>query len=147
MQFLEDKAPLCQRPFKLRSRANFKFSFKFDDSPRLASLLMGPYPSPRLWTRRPKWYLGKKNYLFYTTRSTSPQQLRSPMLTFATKKLSTGANGQKEDAASIFCPRSFDRAVMVLAQWYNLRLKRGIPGFESCLGQAVVACNNYAPRC
>ena len=36
----------------------------------------------------------------------------SPMLTFATKKLSTGANGQKEDAASFFCPRSFDRAVM-----------------------------------
>ena len=34
------------------------------------------------------------------------------MLTFATKKLSTGANGQKEDAASFFCPRSFDRAVM-----------------------------------
>ena len=34
------------------------------------------------------------------------------MLTFATKKLSTGANAQKEDAASFFCPRSFDRAVM-----------------------------------
>ena len=27
----------------------------------------------------------------------SPQRPRSPMLTFATKKLSTGANGQKED--------------------------------------------------
>ena len=35
------------------------------------------------------------------------------MLTFATEKLSTGANGQEEpeDAASFFChgPRSFDR--------------------------------------
>ena len=48
-----------------------------------------------------------------TTRSMSPQQLRSRMPTFATKKLSTGANGQKEDAASFFFPRSFDRAVMV----------------------------------
>ena len=48
-----------------------------------------------------------------TTRSTSPQHLRSPMLTFATKKLSTGANEQKEDAASFFGPRSFDPAVMV----------------------------------
>ena len=45
-----------------------------------------------------------------TTRSTSPQHLRSPILTFATKKLSTGANGQKEDAASFFCPCKFDRA-------------------------------------
>ena len=34
------------------------------------------------------------------------------MLTLATKKLSSGANGQKEVAASFFCPRSFDRAVM-----------------------------------
>ena len=36
------------------------------------------------------------------------------MLTLATKKLSgtTRANGQKEDAASFFCPRSFDRAIM-----------------------------------
>ena len=34
------------------------------------------------------------------------------MLTFAIKKLSTGANGQKEDAASFFCPRSLDQAVM-----------------------------------
>ena len=32
----------------------------------------------------------------------SPQHLRSPTLAFATKKLSTGANGQKEDAASFF---------------------------------------------
>ena len=45
----------------------------------------------------------------------SPQHLRSrmPVLTFATKKLSTGANGQKEDAASFFCARSFDRAFMI----------------------------------
>jgi len=34
------------------------------------------------------------------------------MLTFATKKLSTGANGQKAEAEFPFCPRSFDRAVM-----------------------------------
>ena len=32
------------------------------------------------------------------------------------------ANGPKEDAASFFCPRSFDRAIIV-AQWYDLRLK------------------------
>ena len=37
-----------------------------------------------------------------TTRSMSPQHLRSPMPTFATKKLSTGANGQKEDASLKF---------------------------------------------
>ena len=39
----------------------------------------------------------------------------SPMVTFATKKLSTGTNEQKEDsdAASFFCPRSFDRVVIV----------------------------------
>ena len=47
-----------------------------------------------------------------TTRSMSPQHLRSPMLIFATKKRSSGSNGQKEDAASFFCPRRFDRAVM-----------------------------------
>ena len=41
----------------------------------------------------------------------SPQRLRAPMLIFAAKKLSTGANGQKEDAAYFFCPHSFDRAV------------------------------------
>ena len=35
-----------------------------------------------------------------------------PMLSFATEKLSTGANEQKEDAASFFCARSFDRAIM-----------------------------------
>ena len=53
-----------------------------------------------------------------TTRSMSPQQLRSPMLTFAAKKLSTGRNGQKEDAASFYRPRtgSFDRAVMLAAR-------------------------------
>ena len=36
------------------------------------------------------------------------------MLTFATKKLSTGANGQKEDAASesFLCPHSCDQAVV-----------------------------------
>ena len=47
------------------------------------------------------------------------------MQTFAeaTKKLSTGANGHKEDdAASFFCQCSFDRVVMV-AQWYDLRLE------------------------
>ena len=41
------------------------------------------------------------------------------MLTFATKKLLTGANGQEEDAASFFCPRNVDRTVMTmdLASW------------------------------
>ena len=41
-------------------------------------------------------------------------RLRSPILTFATKKLATGANGQKEDLAYLLCPQSFDsdRAVM-----------------------------------
>ena len=34
------------------------------------------------------------------------------MLTFATNKLSTAANGQKEDAASFVCLRSFDQDVM-----------------------------------
>ena len=68
------------------------------------------------------------------------------MLTFATtvpvtgktRKLCTGANGQKEDAASFFCPRSFDRSVMV-AQWYDLRLKTWDSETRAtCLGQAVV---------
>ena len=38
------------------------------------------------------------------------------MLTFATKKLTIGENGQRdsEDAASLFFPRSLDRAVLVL---------------------------------
>ena len=57
------------------------------------------------------------------TRSTSPRLRRSLMLTFATKKLSTGANGQKAEAEFPFCPPrdSFDRAVMV-AEWYDLQL-------------------------
>ena len=46
---------------------------------------------------------------------------RSLMLTFATKKLSTGANGQKAEAEFPFCPSSFDRAVMVFSG-NNLRL-------------------------
>ena len=37
-----------------------------------------------------------------TTRSMSPQRLRSPTLTFAAKKLSTSANGPKEGKASSF---------------------------------------------
>ena len=54
-----------------------------------------------------------------TTRSISPQYPRSPMLSFATKKLSTGANGQNADSdperpASFFCPRSFDRLGAVI---------------------------------
>ena len=57
-----------------------------------------------------------------TTRSMSPQHLHSPMLTFVTKKLSTGANGQKEDAGSFFCPRSFDRAVMESRVSFNFTL-------------------------
>ena len=40
-----------------------------------------------------------------TTWSTSPRLQRSLMLTFATKKLLTGANGQKEEAGFPFCPR------------------------------------------
>ena len=36
---------------------------------------------------------------------------RPPMLIFAAKKLSTGANVQMEDSAYPFCPRSYDRAV------------------------------------
>ena len=31
------------------------------------------------------------------------------------------AQGRKEEAEFLFCPRSFDRAVMV-AEWYDLRL-------------------------
>ena len=37
------------------------------------------------------------------------------MLTFATEKLSTGANGQKEDADSFFFPHSLIGRVMVAA--------------------------------
>ena len=64
-----------------------------------------------------------------TTRlgSMSPQRLRSPRLTLATKKLSTGANGQKEDAASFSCRRStvsslidLPVSLMMVAQWYDL---------------------------
>ena len=43
-----------------------------------------------------------------TTRSMSATPTL-PDATFATMKLSTGANGHKEDAASFFCPRSFDQ--------------------------------------
>ena len=43
----------------------------------------------------------------------SPQRLRFPMLTFATKKPSTGANGQRGCSFLLeVCPRSFDRAVI-----------------------------------
>ena len=64
-----------------------------------------------------------------TTRlgSMSPQRLRSPRLTLATKKLSTGANGQKEDAASFSCRRStvsslidLPVSLMLDAQGYDL---------------------------
>ena len=73
-----------------------------------------------------------------TTRSTSPQHLRSPMLTFATKKLSTGANGQKEDAASFFCPRSFDRAVMTC-----LIMARHAPGpGDTILGLVLILASD-----
>ena len=55
-------------------------------------------------------------HVSHGTRSTrmSFQRLRSPMLTFAAKKLLTDANGPMKDAASFLqlCPRSFDRAVM-----------------------------------
>ena len=68
------------------------------------------------------------------------RQLRSPILTFATKKLSTGANGQKEDAASFYCPGSFDRAVTVA------QTRESDPGSDSALGKRC-ARNTYAPRC
>ena len=48
----------------------------------------------------------------------APQHLLSSMLTFASKTLSTGANGQKEDAASFFHPRNFDRAARLLC-WHG----------------------------
>ena len=50
--------------------------------------------------------------------------------TFATKKLSTGANGQKEDAASL-CPRSFD----VMETWPAIPLTRlnSIPSIHSII--------------
>ena len=52
------------------------------------------------------------NFRVYAAASSN----ESPMLTFATKKLSTGANGQKEDAAFFSCPRSFDQAVIALGK-------------------------------
>ena len=60
-----------------------------------------------------------------TTLSLSPagqQRICSPKLNFATKKLSTGTNGEKEDATSLFYPQRFNRAIMV-PQWYDLRLE------------------------
>ena len=45
---------------------------------------------------------------------------------FATKKLSPGENGEKEDAASFFCPLSFDRALMDRER--HLRLEKRPPG-------------------
>ena len=55
--------------------------------------------------------LGKHGYV--TTRSSSPgQPRRSPMLTFATKTHSTGANGQKVDGTSPFV-----RAVLKKLSW------------------------------
>ena len=41
------------------------------------------------------------------------------MLIFATKKLSTGASGHKEDAASFFCPRSFGYQRLPVLVTYN----------------------------
>ena len=52
-----------------------------------------------------------------TTRSMSLQHLRSPMLTFATKKLPTGANEQKEDAVSF----ATVRAVLIEPLWLPMR--------------------------
>ena len=58
------------------------------------------------------------------------ERLRSPMLTFATKKLSTGANGQREDVASLFSPRNIDRAVIAQSrsrcQWQLRLLSRTV---------------------
>ena len=45
-----------------------------------------------------------------STQLMSQQHLRSPMLAFATKKLSTGAIGQQKDAAS---EASFVHAVLI----------------------------------
>ena len=57
-----------------------------------------------------------------TTRTRSPLRRRSPMLTFAIKKLSTGAQWTKGgNEIPFFCPRGFDRAVMVV-KWYCLPL-------------------------
>ena len=53
-----------------------------------------------------------------TTQSMSPQCRGPPILSFTTKKLSTGPHGQKED---------FERAVTI-AQWCDVR--HGRPVFE-----------------
>ena len=45
----------------------------------------------------------------------------APMLTFAAKKLSTGANGRNKDADSPLCQRSCDRAAMH-SYTYNIYL-------------------------
>ena len=60
-----------------------------------------------------------------TTRSISPQHLRSPMLILSTnlKKLSTGANGQKEDTASFFV-----RAVFSELSWRAQRRQTMMAG-------------------
>ena len=48
-------------------------------------------------------------------------------------RLSTGANRQKEEAAT-FCPRNFDR-VVVVAVWYDLRPAGGtVAGLDSLPG-------------
>ena len=62
-----------------------------------------------------------------TTRSMPPQLRRSLAPTVATKMLSTCAHGQKADAASSFCPRSFDQAVMWQA-WRGIGVAAGSPG-------------------
>ena len=59
------------------------------------------------------------------------------MITFATKKLSTGANGLKEDAASFFSPRSFDQAVMASSSVVRSTTRDAgdpgtKPGFDPC---------------
>ena len=46
----------------------------------------------------------------------------SPMLTFDTKKLSTGQKGQKAEANFPFCPRSFDRAVIMMMMLFVLAI-------------------------
>ena len=38
-----------------------------------------------------------------------------------TEKLSTGANGQREDAASFFCPRRFDRCLFLSVRSQSAR--------------------------
>ena len=62
-----------------------------------------------------------------TTRSMPPQLRRSLAPTVATKMLSTCSHGPKADAASSFCPRSFDQAVMRPA-WRETGVAAGSPG-------------------